>query len=82
MKDFEALEPRKLLWEKVNWQNTHMEGLDGRDIYHVGSEFNASDGDLVILRLGSDADDEPHFTIILTADQAQDMATTLRLAAR
>ena len=82
MKDYDALEPRKLPWEKVAWDNTHLEGLDGRDVYHVGSEINATDGAIVILRLGSDDDEQPHFPIVLTSDQANDMAATLRLSAR
>lgn len=80
-------EPRKLEWEStklggIDWMNTHLSGLDDRDIHHVGRTSNRTDGDLVVLRVGSDDDDQPHHTILLTADQANDLAAALRLAAR
>lgn len=73
---------RKLEWDHVSWTNTHLGGLDDRDEHHVGSMSNATDGDLVVLRMGSDDDAEPHFTILLTSDQASDLAAMLRQAAR
>lgn len=76
------LEPRRLPWAKVTWENTHLEGMDERDLHHVGRDNKPSDGDVVILRLGSDDDEKPHFTIVLTQDQAQDLAAMLRMAAR
>lgn len=81
------MEPRKLDWDTdklggIDWMNTHMSGLDDRDMHHVGRTFNSSDGDLVVLRLGSDDDALPHWTILLTPDQANDLAAMLRMAAK
>jgi hypothetical protein len=80
-------EPRKLKWDEkklggIDWMDTHLSGLDDRDIHHVGRTENNTDGTLVVLRLGSDDDDKPHHTILLTADQANDLAASLRMAAR
>lgn len=75
-------ESRKFAWDNVDWQNTHLPGLDDRDIHHVGQTYTSGDGDLVVLRVGSDEDDEPHHTILLTPDQAYGLAESLRMAAR
>ena len=80
--------PRKLDWDTdklggIDWMNTHLQGFDeGVDLHHVGRTSNATDGDLVVLRLGSDDDAKPHHTILLTSDQANDLAAALRMAAR
>ena len=76
-------EPRKHPWNSdIYWMNTHLGGLDDRDIHHVGQCTTKGDGDLVVLRVGSDDDSKPHHTILLTPDQAQDLAGALRMAAR
>jgi hypothetical protein len=77
--DYEA---RKFVWDAVDWQNTHLTGLDDRDMHHVGRTSAPRDGDLVVLRLGSDNDTKPHHTILLTPDQAHDLAAALRMVAR
>jgi hypothetical protein len=84
--DKDVIVPRKLAWDTqklggIDWMNTHLDGLDERDTHHVGRTSNATDGDLVVLRLGSDDDAEPHHTILLTSDQANDLAAMLRMAA-
>ena len=79
--------PRKMPWDTtelgaIDWMNTHLTGLDDRDVHHVGRKHTPGDGDLVVLRLGSDDDEKPHHTILLTTDQANDLAAALRMAAR
>lgn len=78
----DKFEARKAPWDSIGWSNTHLDGIDDRDQHHVGSIFSEQYGDLVVLRLGSDDDDEPHTTVFLTTDQAHDLAAMLRMAAR
>lgn len=75
-------EPRKMPWDSIDWSNTHLGGLDDRDEHHVGETRTKGDGDLVVLRVGSDDDTKPHITILLTPEQAQDLAGCLRMVAR
>ena len=82
MEDDLEFEVRMLPWDKVDWSNTHYVGLDDRDVHHIGKTSTPGDGDLVVLRLGSDADRKPHHTILLTPDQAHDLAAALRMAVR
>ena len=75
-------EPRKIAWSKIDWMNTHFEGLDHRDVHHIGRTSSEVDGDLVVLRIGSDDDTKQSTTIMLSSDQAHDLAAALRMAAR
>lgn len=72
----------RLKWDDVYWTNTHLGGLDECDEHHVGELSGTEDGDLVVLRVGSDDDNRPHYTIRLTYDQAHDLAAMLRMSAR
>lgn len=66
-------------WDDVSWSNTHLDTED--DQFHVGTLW-VDMQKFVVVRLGSDQDDEPHYTILLDEEQAQDLAGSLRMEAR
>lgn len=73
---------RTVAWDNVDWNDTHCGNGSPEDQHHVGCVM--VDGQrFVALRVGSDSDAAGMAaTILLDADDAQDLAALLRRVAR